>query len=40
MDQVTVSLAVTADDELLIVQIQEDGTTELADAQFTLTVAG
>jgi len=40
VDQTTVSLAVTDDDEVLIVQIQEDGTTELADATFILTVTG
>ncbi len=35
-DQATVDLDYFIGDELVVVQIQEDGTTELADAQFTL----
>ena len=37
-DQVTVDLGVNADDEIVLVQVQEDGTTEFAGASFYLTM--
>jgi len=35
----TISLAVTKDDELILLQVKEDGTTEFANAQFWFTLA-
>lgn len=37
-DQVSVSVAVEQDDELVLLQLVEDGTTEFADAEFVLRI--